>query len=467
MLIGNCLSAENPMVGTPAETKWRAGFSVIPPVPVTTAGHVEWRLAVSNCSAVDASIHVKVVIRSADGVKKEIFSECPKVEAHGEELLTGPIVVTDCSGDFDVEYEASTPGEQKLAGKQRISVIASDLPAVPLCQVAWLEPAAIASDGYEHKRPIEESDLRAMISSLNDIGIRCLIVAYPEMVYASRGAFYPSEQYADRPRDPTFDVIGTILGAAEDNGQKVILGLGRGPDLYLTWDAWESPQRLATGIQVSKATADELWKLYGKSPAFYGWYLSHEANDIARASKHYYNPVIKHLRKLAAEKPVLISPSGTPEISAEILEQCDADIISYQDAVGPGYIPYTYTWNPERRLKMLPEVYAEYAKVHRQARQQLWSTVEFWEMAGPNYGRAYPANFERVQRQILTECSYVNVLTAYAALGFLEHPDSTVALGGRRAQRLYTDYRTYYYQTARELGISTLLQEKPTCTKLP
>src|SRR5690606_34656830 len=105
------------------------------------------------------------------------------------------------------------------------------------------------------------------------------------------------------------------------------------------------------------------WNLYGHYPSFYGWYISHEANDIAKANR-YYNEVADFMREFSPDKAIMISPSGTPILSPEIISDSRYEMFVYQDAVGSGYIPYENTWNPFRRIEMLEDVYTHYAEMH-------------------------------------------------------------------------------------------------------
>jgi hypothetical protein len=129
------------------------------------------------------------------------------------------------------------------------------------------------------------------------------------------------------------------------------------------------------------------------------------------------------------------------------------DIFAYQDAVGTGYVPYEYTYDPERRLAVLDQVYADYERRHRGTRKHLWSDLEIWEMAGPKYENAYPPPWGRVARQLAIESKHVEMVTAYEFLGFMEAPGSRLRLEDRRAEGLYRDYEAYLAGIRRKLGL--------------
>ena len=157
------------------------------------------------------------------------------------------------------------------------------------------------------------------------------------------------------------------------------------------------------------------------------------------------------LREFEADKPVMISPSGTPTTSPEILANSHVDIFTYQDAVGAGYVPYQHTFDPQRRINTLDAVFSSYLDAHTSVDKHFWANLESWEMAGPTYGNPFPAEFSRVMQQLEIEKNYVDVLSTYEWLGFFEHPDSTAVLGGQRAVDLYSQYRNYFRQIAAKL----------------
>jgi len=196
--------------------------------------------------------------------------------------------------------------------------------------------------------------------------------------------------------------------------------------------------------------ATELWTKYSHESSFYGWYLTHEANDLAAASRAYYNPITDFLRTFEADKPVLISPAGTPVVSSEILAASKVDIFAYQDAVGSGYVPYKNTFDPEQRVRTLDNVYASYQKAHQKSGKHLWANLEIWQMKGPELGHSFPPTFERVQRQLDIEKKYVDVVTSYELTGFM-HPEAIRTDPGSPAAELFQAYQKYYEKTSQKL----------------
>lgn len=117
------------------------------------------------------------------------------------------------------------------------------------------------------------------------------------------------------------------------------------------------------------------------------------------------------------------------------------DIFAYQDAVGAGFVPPPeehYSFDPEKRLSTLSKLFKEYASWHADnPEKQIWADVEIWQMDGPEYTKAYPADWSRVERQIDAVKNHVSRIVVYEFGGFMETPESDVSLGGPRAVRLF------------------------------
>lgn len=427
-----------------SKPSYASSMTLVPPVSVSNHVEIEIRVAVRNHTTKKARFELVLSVDTADGEARPLIGTPLEVSALGQELISSRLLTGEYVGQNTVRYHITGPDGFTESGRWPLEVVACESRALPLLQVGWLDPGAMVPEAYAQRRHPAEQDLRDAIDHYHAIGMAGLIITYPESIYLEQGVFYPSRVFRDEGTRVSFDVVGTILNQASKNGQHVFVGLGRGPDLLLTWTGFDDQSRKQAVLAHSMKTATELWVLYGHEPSFYGWYLTHEANDIARASKAYYNPITQFLRTFRADKPVLISPAGTPILSPQALAESEVDIFAYQDAVGSGYVPYQNTFDPQRRMEMLPEVYATYARAHRDSGKHLWANLEIWQMDGPEYGNSYPPDFERVQEQLKMEQQHVDVITTYTLLGFMEPPASTVELGGPKAVRLFEAYRNYY-----------------------
>jgi hypothetical protein len=320
--------------------------------------------------------------------------------------------------------------------------------ALPRFGGYWLDPLGLFPAVYPRERTPSASTIQGLVRGLHDAGARLIIVTYVEY----QGSFYYPSSLSFWDRDlgreargtyEGLDVLEAVFRASDDLGMKVMLGLGRSGDTHLLWE-FEKPdwkERNARAIEISGRVASELWARYGSRPSFYGWYLTHEMNDLARASA-YYDPVARLLHQLCPEAPVLVAPAGTPIIRAEDLRSSEVDIFAYQDAVGAGYMPNRYTYRPELRLVELPRLYADYSRLHSGTGKHFWADLELWEMDGTKgYSGAYPASPERVRRQIEAITPWADFLTGYEAGGFLDPEGTGNALADHRARVLYESLR--------------------------
>jgi hypothetical protein len=338
-----------------------------------------------------------------------------------------------------------------------LDVIAAETRSLPLLQAGWLDPLAVSEGVYPRDRDMTEQDVRGRIDAMHRLGMEIVIVSYVEyfgnFFYPSGVTFFDRDmnsQVCGQKSPFDFDLLEAVYSQASRNGMHVFVGLGRAGDSKLLWefDKADWPERKSEALRVARLIAKELWKCYGHHRSFYGWYLSHEANDLKRASA-YYDPLAKYLHTFSPDKPVMVAPAGTPIVDPRILQHSEVDIFCYQDAVGAGYVPYRYTYKPDLRLGALNEVFGEYCKAHQGSGKHLWADLEIWEMDGAKgYSGAYSASFARIKRQIDLEARYVDVLTANEVLGFLEPPDSGGHLKDQRAMRLFGDYEDYVRRVA-------------------
>jgi hypothetical protein len=428
-------------------------LTVIPPGVVTDKVRVEARAAIPNPTGAPREYQVEFYWdRPDDGhlierrtvvvAPKEralVRAWCPTAGRAGERRLLCRV-----SGEEGVR-EAEWP----------VEVVASETRTTPTIQGVWLDPLALSDGVYPRAAAVTEADVRHSIDALHDLGVKLLIVTYVEY---QGSFFYPSDvRFHDRDMKReaggqmfAFDVVGTVLSQADRHGMRVILGLGRGGDSRLLWE-FDQPdwdRRNEEALRIGRAVARELWERYGGHASFYGWYLTHEMNDLARAAA-YYDPLADFCHELSPDTCVMVAPAGTPVITADALGQSRVDVFAYQDAVGAGYVPYRYTYDPEQRLAGLAEIFAGYRKLHEGSGKHLWADLEVWEMDGSaGYSGAYAAAFSRVKRQLEIECRAVDMITAYEGWGFLESPGSRAKLNDRRAAALFTEYQAYLRERA-------------------
>jgi hypothetical protein len=424
-----------------------ASMTVVAPGMITDKTRAEARVSIRNPSATAQPYGLELFVDTPIG-RQTLANTSVNVPAGGQSLHSSWFSTRGIAGANNVQYRVTGPGGEAVEGAWPMTVVASDSRAVPLITAAFFDPGAVLSGVYPANRAMTAQDLRNEVNAAHAVGVDTIIITYSEYVLNGWGSFYPSPSFNSVA---SFDVVGTLLNQASQNGQRVLVGLGRGNDLTLTFDGFNSPARNAAALAHDTLVAGELWERYGAEPSFYGWYLTHEANEIGPASAAYYNSAVQMLRGFEADKPVLVSPSGTPVISSSILANSAVDVFAYQDAVGAGYVPYVYTYDPQQRINQLDAVYSSYAAAHNGVNKHLWTNLENWQMNGPAYANAYPASIGRVLQQLEIEKNYVDVISSYEWIGFMEDPSSTVSMWGNRARNLYTGYRDHYNQTVATL----------------
>lgn len=328
----------------------------------------------------------------------------------------------------------------------RSRAVAAERLALPV-RSAFLDPGACIPGLYPAKRRVTEADVRAKVDAMAGLGIETLVITYVEYVSNTWGAFYPSSlpELTAYPNLLGFDLVGAVMEQAGRNGQSVMLGIGRGPDPRLTYDGCSDPTRLAAALSLAGRVIAELHREYAvRHESFGGWYLTHECRDLGYASA-YYDRVADVCHGLTPGKPVMVAPDGAPVADAGVIAASRVDIFAYQDAVGAGFVPppeERYSFLPERRLAEVGAAFGRYSEWHAGSPgKRIWADVELWQMDGPEYTKAYPAEWARVARQIEAVSPHVSGIIFYEVGGFLEDPANTAELGGPRAVQLFRDYR--------------------------
>lgn len=461
---------------TAMNTSSTASMTLVPNGPISNKIKAEIRVGVYNDNT--AGNYTVNLSLTQNGVIQNLTPITKHVGAQSNELFNVFVDTSALSGVYTVSAVVSKSGNTiaQLSDTMTVIETSSTNRAVPLVTTAFIDPGAFVDGVYASQRVPTQQDVRDEIDALNATGIKTVILTYAEYVLNGWGAFYPSQ--IDELTDqvtlvgntaPTvlvepvnFDFLGTVLEQAELNGQKVFIGIGRGTDAWITFDtrAWLRPESqsalnpvyLQEHVDFAKEVTDEIYSLYKDYDSFYGWYISHECQDITWAN-YFYNPVADYMHAISPEKPVLVSPAAvTPWLIVNqmraALSDSSADIFSYQDSVGAGYdeTTFTYTYNPQIRINQMDAMYQKYLTEHQNTtkNKHFWANIEAWEMAGPAYTNAYAAAYSRYKQQLDIVSKYVDSVSSYESGGFLESPASTVKLGGQPAVDLYTNYKNYY-----------------------
>ncbi|HEX4750682.1 MAG TPA: DUF4434 domain-containing protein [Bryobacteraceae bacterium] len=269
------------------------------------------------------------------------------------------------------------------------------------------------------------------IKEMADVGIKTLVLMCTALYYRAfyRTSIFP--QWKLSCPDP----LEAVLAAADKYGVRFFIGGG-------FYGEWDSPKIVSDPLAAKRRlqAIEELTRLYGHHPSFYGWYWPNEAFINPYYSDefiHYVNECSKLARQLMPRTRILIAPYGTRVVKPDDtyvkqLGSLDVDFIAYQDEIGVRKSKATETSAFYEGLK----------KAHdRVARIGLWADVEIFEFEGDLYHSALvPASFSRVLSQLEAVSPWVDEILIYQYLGLMNKPGSTAFAGPADSAKLYQDY---------------------------
>lgn len=293
-------------------------------------------------------------------------------------------------------------------------------------------------------KKMTDLDWEDYVDQMAVLGIKCIIITTTVQLNTMEGentAHYPSRLYP-RSDITANDPIRAILQAAERNGQYVFIGLGH---------------TYRGALPNTKEVMDEIYSLYGDSPAFYGWYESEEVN--IRQSKHgiwdRWRDLRKHALSLAPVKPFIVSPYADGEnlyaqtggVHPEFLKRlasgdAEFDIIAPQDMVG-------HTVEGGRlSVAESAEMYKHLAEACNAAKKHLWANCEAFDfdesfMLVPRFNGGGMSGENGYIQQIKAVYPYSEKVTTFMLNGFFSPKGFSPILGGPRAVEQCEGYRAY------------------------
>ncbi|MEW6227879.1 MAG: DUF4434 domain-containing protein [Bacillota bacterium] len=241
------------------------------------------------------------------------------------------------------------------------------------------------------------------------------------------------------------DSVGMAINEAAKRNMQVMLGLTLDP----SW--WKGNFDAAGDLERNKQVVDELWSRYGRSPAFYGWYIPHEIDDLNSRGADRLNNLIRftaelsgYAKQVSSGKPVAIAPFfGMHMTPAEYekwwksyLAGARVDIVMLQDGVGC------------HRVDLYKDVPSYYAALQRAATAnnvELWSDVEVfnqthgWPVDGGTWA-AVPGKIETIAEQLRVEKPYVSRFVAFEFTHYMS------PWQGSEQAKLFDEYRKYLEQ---------------------
>jgi len=231
------------------------------------------------------------------------------------------------------------------------------------------------------------------------------------------------------------DLVDVFLKNAERCGMQFYFGT------YDSGEFWTAGQ-YQEEIDINRAFCDEVIERYGHSPAFGGWYISHEINAFDEGVMKVYEQLATHLRALK-KVPILISPyiKGIKQFGSEAITldhhvaewehvlsriQGLVDIVAFQD----GNVSY----------RDLPAYLQANAALVRKYGIKSWSNVESFDRDMPI--KFPPLPFSRLRYKMeVAAAAGVDKLITFEFSHFMS-PNSIYPA----AANLYKQYQRYLTQ---------------------
>jgi hypothetical protein len=288
----------------------------------------------------------------------------------------------------------------------------------------------------EHKR-WTEAQWRALFECFQRLQLSEVIVQWTA---------YDDTRFYAAPDERSDSPLERILTGASKTGLKVWLGL------YLDSDYWNhlggtpaaTSAYLAHLRSRSLAIANDLAPSVKQQPAFAGWYLPEEIDDLNWRSPEARQELLRHLSLTSTSLHALtpgarvaistfsdasVSPAHFRDFWAEAFRASTVNLVLLQDGIGALKL----------ELNEFPLYAAALAEAACSAHRDFGVVVElFQQTGGPplNSGpfQASPASWERVRSQLEIAHRFTNSIFGFSI------PEYMSPFGIRGAEQLYNDY---------------------------
>jgi len=276
-------------------------------------------------------------------------------------------------------------------------------------------------------------DWENQFQEMKDIGMNTAIIQFAS--YGNTTWFNSANTFTEN-KIP--DALPNLLAAANNKKMDIFIGL------YFDESYWKN-QTNAEWLRLHADRcifiAEEINTLFGKDPAFKGWYIPHEPEPNAYHSKDLtaiftdilVNPVSDRVHSFDA-KPVsiaaffnyeLTSPTQLRDFMSELCRS-NLQIIMVQDGVGVNHVT----------LEQLEQYYSE---ADRGLFENTGYKGEFWtDLETFSFKPQGPVTIERIKKQLEKELSVPHISKA---VSFQYYSDMCpTGRGGEASARLRNDY---------------------------
>ena len=230
---------------------------------------------------------------------------------------------------------------------------------------------------------------------------------------------------------PEMDMVQLFLDLGAKYGVRIYMGLF---DTSRFWrlNDWRSE------VAVNRELIHELNERYGKHPAFYGWYMSHEGSMEYHQTR-IWRPLCREIRKFDTTRPIFVSPRYAgkkwrpdmpipPQVHTQhfevILEEMEGLIQAY--APMDGHVPFNEL---ESYMSVTAEVLEKFGA-------EYWSNLETFDRDMP--WKFPPLEFAKLKFKLDLAQKYVSKVISFEIPHFLS-PDS-LYLSAHTLYRRYHDY---------------------------
>ncbi|MBN1394010.1 MAG: DUF4434 domain-containing protein [Pirellulales bacterium] len=316
-----CCMCDGPAAGQHAakdRIKPSVSLTLIPPSPVTDKIELDIRASVRNRGNQNDAFTVSLYL---DDVAPEKLVYCEEVTlTPGEaKAVRHRRSTKGLLGEHQVICEVKS-GENVNHARQPIKVFQTGARSTGRLGGAWVD---FLHHREDEGKPFDaelakmtDKQWRELVKAMHAVDQVIIVITFMVRNYTHVGehniekegyhgkAYYPSELFPARAPIASKDPLEAILSEADRLGMHVMPGVG----CYALLDYTPA------SLRWHKKTADELWKMYGRHPSFYGWYVSEEiggnlGTDDRRRQEivNFFREFTPHVRAMSPDKPIMLA----------------------------------------------------------------------------------------------------------------------------------------------------------------